>query len=161
MADQNLSAPVVASSNIPTMSLEEAQAMFPPPRPPSPTSRDRLQKARLGGVNPNQLTPRDAEILVSLQKTAPPPKSTKRESKRESKFSSLSAFGGRGDRRSIISMSDQASLADQSSPDTGTFSPQPAPIAQSPPSTQFASQSPGNVRITSSLNVCVCAHLEH
>jgi hypothetical protein len=37
--------PVHLSSQIETMTLEEAQSMNPPPRPPSPTSRARVQAA--------------------------------------------------------------------------------------------------------------------
>ena len=55
--------PVVSSSNIPTIPLTVAQAMNPAPRPPSPTARDATQRAHRRD-NPNQLSSRDAEILL-------------------------------------------------------------------------------------------------
>jgi hypothetical protein len=55
--------PVVSSVNIPTIPLTVAQAMSPPPRPPSPTARDATQKA-LRRTNPNQLSNRDAQVLL-------------------------------------------------------------------------------------------------
>lgn len=73
--------PVTSSCNISTIPLAEAQAMFPPPRPPSPQSRARAQRARLANSNPNSLTPKDAAVLMSLQKpavVAPPAKSSAR-----------------------------------------------------------------------------------
>lgn len=88
-------APVLSSNNIQTITLAEAQAMFPPPRPPSPTSRARAQKLRLAESNPNTLTPKDAEILMSLQKPnvpIAPPRSNQR-AKRESKAASMLSFG--------------------------------------------------------------------
>lgn len=42
-----------------------AQAMNPAPRPPSPTARDATQKA-LRRENPNQLSSRDARVLMGL-----------------------------------------------------------------------------------------------
>ena len=75
---------VTSSCNIATIPLAEAQAMFPPPRPPSPESRNRAQRARLADANPNSLTPKDAAVLMSLQKpvapnlTVVPPKSKRR-----------------------------------------------------------------------------------
>ncbi len=42
-----------------------AQAMNPAPRPPSPTARDATQKA-LRRDNPNQLSGRDARVLMGL-----------------------------------------------------------------------------------------------
>lgn len=47
------------------MSLKEAQRMNPPPRPPSPTSRARTQRAR-ARENPDQLTAKDAAVLMGL-----------------------------------------------------------------------------------------------
>ncbi|KAL4245817.1 hypothetical protein ABKN59_001635 [Abortiporus biennis] len=55
--------PVVSSSNIPTIPLTVAQAMNPAPRPPSPTARAATQRAHRR-ENPNQLSSRDAEILL-------------------------------------------------------------------------------------------------
>ena len=57
--------PVVSSCNIPTIPLMVAQAMNPAPRPPSPTARDATQKA-LRRENPNQLSSRDARVLMGL-----------------------------------------------------------------------------------------------
>lgn len=45
------------------MSLKEAQSMSPAPRPPSPSQRLATQLASRR-ENPNQLTARDASILV-------------------------------------------------------------------------------------------------
>ena len=56
---------VVSSVNIPTIPLSVAQAMDPAPRPPSPTARDAMQKV-LRHENPNQLSTRDARILMGL-----------------------------------------------------------------------------------------------
>ncbi|KAF9478688.1 hypothetical protein BDN70DRAFT_879712 [Pholiota conissans] len=57
--------PVVSSCNIPTIPLVVAQAMNPAPRPPSPSARDATQKA-LRREDPNQLSSRDARILMGL-----------------------------------------------------------------------------------------------
>jgi hypothetical protein len=57
--------PVMSSVNIPTIPLQVAQAMSPAPRPPSPTQRDATQRA-LRRENPNQLSSRDAQILMGL-----------------------------------------------------------------------------------------------
>ncbi|CED85055.1 Sterile alpha motif, type 2 [Phaffia rhodozyma] len=62
---RDYSAPVVSSCNIPTMTLKEAQTMSPAPRPPSPTTRSAAQQASRRG-NPNQLTARDASVLMGL-----------------------------------------------------------------------------------------------
>lgn len=55
----------MSSVNIPTIPLAVAQAMSPAPRPPSPTQRDATQRA-LRRENPNQLSSRDAHILMGL-----------------------------------------------------------------------------------------------
>lgn len=55
--------PVVSSSNIPTIPLTVAQAMNPSPRPPSPTARAATQRAHRR-ENPNQLSSRDAQVLL-------------------------------------------------------------------------------------------------
>ncbi|KAJ3556322.1 hypothetical protein NM688_g2090 [Phlebia brevispora] len=60
--------PVVSSSNIPTIPLTVAQAMNPSPRPPSPTARAATQRAHRR-ENPNQLSSRDAQILLMGQKS--------------------------------------------------------------------------------------------
>jgi hypothetical protein len=56
---------VISSCNIPTIPLVVAQAMNPAPRPPSPTQRAATQKA-LRRENPNQLSSRDAKILMGV-----------------------------------------------------------------------------------------------
>lgn len=38
--------------------------MFPPPRPPSPSSRERVQKANVRD-NPDSLSPEDARVLMA------------------------------------------------------------------------------------------------
>ena len=60
--------PVVSSCNIPTIPLVVAQAMNPAPRPPSPGARAATQKA-LRRENPNQLSSRDARVLMGLPST--------------------------------------------------------------------------------------------
>ncbi|KAI0071841.1 hypothetical protein K474DRAFT_1629965 [Panus rudis PR-1116 ss-1] len=55
--------PVVSSSNIPTIPLTVAQTMSPAPRPPSPGARAATQRAHRRD-NPNQLSSRDAQILL-------------------------------------------------------------------------------------------------
>ncbi|TBU45202.1 hypothetical protein BD309DRAFT_989737 [Dichomitus squalens] len=55
--------PVMSSCNIPTIPLTVAQAMNPAPRPPSPSARDATQRA-LRRENPNQLSSRDAQVLL-------------------------------------------------------------------------------------------------
>lgn len=54
--------PVISSYNNATISLKEAQKMNPPPRPPSPTSRARTQRARVR-ENLTELTAKDKAIL--------------------------------------------------------------------------------------------------
>lgn len=61
---RDYSAPVVSSCNIPTIPLREAQMLAP--RPPSPGERAATQRAARRD-NPNQLTPRDASVLMSLK----------------------------------------------------------------------------------------------
>ncbi|EKM79743.1 hypothetical protein AGABI1DRAFT_106125 [Agaricus bisporus var. burnettii JB137-S8] len=63
--DRDYTKPVVSSCNIPTIPLTVAQAMNPAPRPPSPSARAATQKA-LRRDNPDQLSSRDAEILMGL-----------------------------------------------------------------------------------------------
>ncbi|KAG2073640.1 hypothetical protein BDR04DRAFT_1094599 [Suillus decipiens] len=67
---RDYSKPVVSSVNIPTIPLTVAQAMNPAPRPPSPTARDATQKA-LRRENPNQLSSRDARVLMGLPSPDP------------------------------------------------------------------------------------------
>jgi hypothetical protein len=69
-----LTGPVVSSVNVPTIPLAVAQAMNPAPRPPSPTARAATQRATRR-ENPNQLSTRDAEILMSVP-VAPPTSSS-------------------------------------------------------------------------------------
>ncbi|CAD6917009.1 unnamed protein product [Tilletia controversa] len=57
--------PVISSYNNKTISLREAQSMYPPPRPPSPDSRLRVQRANIR-ANPNSLSAKDAAILTGL-----------------------------------------------------------------------------------------------
>jgi hypothetical protein len=61
----------VSSVNVPTIPLSVAQAMNPAPRPPSPNARAATQRA-MRRENTNQLSMRDAEILMSLAPTTPP-----------------------------------------------------------------------------------------
>ncbi|BEI83227.1 hypothetical protein CcaverHIS002_0310950 [Cutaneotrichosporon cavernicola] len=60
---RDYSVPVTSSCNIPTIPLAEAQALQP--RPPSPAQREATQRATRR-ENVNQLTPRDASVLMSL-----------------------------------------------------------------------------------------------
>ncbi|KAG6868912.1 hypothetical protein C0993_007686 [Termitomyces sp. T159_Od127] len=60
--------PVISSCNIPTIPLMVAQAMNPAPRPPSPGARAATQKA-LRRENTNQLSTRDARVLMGLPST--------------------------------------------------------------------------------------------
>jgi hypothetical protein len=56
---------VISSVNIPTIPLVVAQTMNPAPRPPSPGARDAAQRATRR-ENPNQLSTRDAKILMGI-----------------------------------------------------------------------------------------------
>ncbi|KAG0148811.1 hypothetical protein CROQUDRAFT_40729 [Cronartium quercuum f. sp. fusiforme G11] len=67
--DRDWLAPVISSCNIPTMPIGQAQKMFPPPRPPSPASRARLQKARLA-ANQELLMQKDPSVLMNMQRIA-------------------------------------------------------------------------------------------
>lgn len=60
--------PVVSSYQARTISLAEAQAMNPPPRPPSPTSLVRTQQATLR-QDTGQLTAKDAQVLTGFGPT--------------------------------------------------------------------------------------------
>ena len=62
---RDFSQPVISSYSNGTISLEEAQRMRP--RPPSPTSRMRVQLEN-ARYNPGQLTSKDAMVLTSLDK---------------------------------------------------------------------------------------------
>ncbi|KAH9473155.1 hypothetical protein MJO28_001017 [Puccinia striiformis f. sp. tritici] len=64
--DRDWIAPVISSCNIRTIPIREAQKMFPPPRPPSPLSRARVQKARLA-AHPEILSNKDAAVLMGFQ----------------------------------------------------------------------------------------------
>lgn len=83
-ADRRLAVPVVTTCSVEVMDIREAQQMFPPPRPPSPTSRSRMAKAR-----PAELSQQDAQKLMGIAPTtstavappsapAAPPKSARR-----------------------------------------------------------------------------------
>ncbi|THV03340.1 hypothetical protein K435DRAFT_775024 [Dendrothele bispora CBS 962.96] len=74
--------PVISSFNAPTIPLMVAQAMNPAPRPPSPTARDATQKA-MRRENPNQLSSRDARVLMGL----PGPDSKEERTRLDSFFS--------------------------------------------------------------------------
>ncbi|GAA93812.1 uncharacterized protein L969DRAFT_44015 [Mixia osmundae IAM 14324] len=85
---RDFSQPIITSSHIATMSLAEAQAMNPPIRPPSPSQRAQIQKAHYT-TNPNTLTPKDAEILMSLSKPTPAPPIKNASRKRQSQAGSV------------------------------------------------------------------------
>jgi hypothetical protein len=88
-----LTEPVVSSVNVPTIPLSVAQAMNPAPRPPSPTARAATQRA-MRRENTNQLSTRDAEILMSLGSSTAPSIKTDIDGNRlriESFFSELEA----------------------------------------------------------------------
>lgn len=57
--------PVISSYNNATISLKEAQSMYPPPRPPSPASRLRTQRAK-ARENPGELTEKDQAVLMGI-----------------------------------------------------------------------------------------------
>lgn len=62
---RDVGTPVVSSYQAKTISLTEAQAMNPPPRPPSPTSLVNTQKATVR-ERTDKLTAKDAEVLTSF-----------------------------------------------------------------------------------------------
>ncbi|CAO1635025.1 unnamed protein product [Sympodiomycopsis kandeliae] len=62
---RDASFPVISSYNNATISLKEAQSMYPPPRPPSPASRARTQRAK-ARQNPGELTAKDAAVLMGI-----------------------------------------------------------------------------------------------
>ncbi|KAG8738831.1 polar growth protein [Ceratobasidium sp. 414] len=70
---RNFSDPVRSSCNIPTIPLAIAQQMNPAPRPPSPSERAAAQRAARRD-NPNQLSSRDARILMGLPEDGPAPR---------------------------------------------------------------------------------------
>lgn len=61
--ERDYSQPVSSTATVPTIPLDVAQAMNPPPRPPSPGSRAATQRA-MRRPNPNQLSSRDAQVLL-------------------------------------------------------------------------------------------------
>ncbi|KAK0524738.1 hypothetical protein OC842_005738 [Tilletia horrida] len=63
--------PVISSYNNATISLKEAQRMNPPPRPPSPTSRARVQRAN-ARPNTQTLSAKDASVLMGLSSPSMP-----------------------------------------------------------------------------------------
>ncbi|GAA5924019.1 uncharacterized protein JCM15063_005526 [Sporobolomyces koalae] len=68
---RDYNAPVVSSCDIEVLSLDVAQTMNPRPRPPSPTMREKIQKERYAGTNPNTLTEKDAAILMDFAPGSP------------------------------------------------------------------------------------------
>jgi hypothetical protein len=72
--DRDYTKPVVSSVNVPTIPLAVAQAMNPAPRPPSPTARAATQRA-MRRENTNQLSTRDAEILMGMPSSPNSPNS--------------------------------------------------------------------------------------
>ncbi|KEP48673.1 SH3 domain-binding protein 2 pleckstrin-like (PH) domain protein [Rhizoctonia solani 123E] len=70
---RNYNDPVRSSCNVPTIPLAIAQQMNPAPRPPSPSEREAAQRASRR-ENPNQLSSRDARILMGLPENGPPPR---------------------------------------------------------------------------------------
>ncbi|CAE6471462.1 unnamed protein product [Rhizoctonia solani] len=70
---RNYNDPVRSSCNVPTIPLAIAQQMNPAPRPPSPTEREAAQRASRR-ENPNQLSSRDARILMGLPENGPLPR---------------------------------------------------------------------------------------
>ncbi|KAI9457942.1 hypothetical protein BJY52DRAFT_1270491 [Lactarius psammicola] len=89
--DRDYTKPVVSSVNVPTIPLSVAQAMNPAPRPPSPTARAATQRA-MKRENTNQLSTRDAEILMGMA-AASPPQSANGRPRVESFFNELEAVG--------------------------------------------------------------------
>ncbi|KAH9056353.1 hypothetical protein EDB87DRAFT_1637438 [Lactarius vividus] len=89
--DRDYTKPVVSSVNVPTIPLAVAQAMNPAPRPPSPTARAATQRA-MRRENTNQLSTRDAEILMGMP-AASPPQSANGRPRVESFFNELEAVG--------------------------------------------------------------------
>jgi hypothetical protein len=85
-----LTEPVVSSVNVPTIPLTVAQAMNPAPRPPSPTARAATQRA-MRRENTNQLSTRDAEILMSMAPPTSPSSDGGNRPRIESFFSELEA----------------------------------------------------------------------
>ncbi|TIB96809.1 PH-domain-containing protein [Wallemia mellicola] len=83
----------VSSCTIPTIPLDQAQTMFPPPRPPSPGSRERVQRANVRD-NPDSLSPEDARVLMA---GAPDTPNDKRRMTTSS-FGNLSSSFGNDDR---------------------------------------------------------------
>jgi hypothetical protein len=88
--DRDYSKPVVSSVNVPTIPLAVAQAMNPAPRPPSPTARAATQRA-MRRENTNQLSTRDAEILMSMAPPTSPSSEGGNRPRIESFFSELEA----------------------------------------------------------------------
>ena len=79
----------MSSVNVPTIPLSVAQAMNPAPRPPSPTARAATQRA-MRRENTNQLSTRDAEILMGMP-ASPSPQSPNGRPRVESFFNELEA----------------------------------------------------------------------
>ena len=124
---------VVSSVNIKTIPLAEAQMMNPPPRPPSPTSRARVQAQRYAGLNPDSLTPKDAEILMNapgsppVGTTSPNPKSGMKTSRSRTSIATSPLLGGFNKRKSGFGVfgEPEASDAPSSRKSSGAFSTLP------------------------------------
>ncbi|KAF9509720.1 hypothetical protein BS47DRAFT_1396665 [Hydnum rufescens UP504] len=63
--DRDYTKPTVSSSHIRTIPLSVAQAMSPPPRPPSPVTQD-ARRSALRSENSKQLSIRDPRVLMGL-----------------------------------------------------------------------------------------------
>ncbi|KAH7912938.1 hypothetical protein BJ138DRAFT_1134406 [Hygrophoropsis aurantiaca] len=110
--------PVVSSVNIPTIPLTVAQAMNPAPRPPSPTARAATQKA-LRRENPNQLSTRDARVLMGLPS---PAAGVRAEDSQETERARLDSFFAN---QPVSTASDQTEMASNpSTPQIATGVPQ-------------------------------------
>lgn len=95
-SDPLFAAPVVTTCSVDVIDISEAQKMFPPPRPPSPTSRARVQKLHLP-ERPDLLTPQDADKLMAM---APPPVTGKSASRPQGKSAARKA--PRSTRQSVL-----------------------------------------------------------
>jgi hypothetical protein len=123
--------------------------MFPPPRPPSPTSRARAQQLRLASSNPNTLTPKDAEILMSMQKPNQPvalPRSGRRASRGPSMMSKSTHGGVEAGSTSPISPKPPSSGPSSPKTERRSSTPilPPTAIVSSPPSPEARLHSSGS-----------------
>lgn len=106
-----------SSSQVATISLQDAQAMNPPPRPPSPNSRSTIQRASRIAGDTNSLSARDAQLLMQNAKPVPTspqphgPKPSMSVSIPASSASPASAGSGSGSRSSRFSFFKNATLS--------------------------------------------------